>query len=529
MSVYADPGDDGYVQRLLGAFERHGDRSALIYDGETVTYREAMRTVYRYARSLSELGLRRGDGVAALAANTPRIVLVQLAAQLLGCYFAGIEGASVTEQARMLEVSRSSVLVFDPLVHEAQAIELARRAEVRELLSLGVSTAGTDLVALAERVSADPLAPQGADSDVAELVFTGGSSGGKPKAASFSFGRRAALIRYWTDIASAEGNPDYPLLSDADARLLRCAPFVSVPGLNAVPVLLNGGAIYLDNGFDPVEVLRSIETDGITVLALYPAQLCRLLDCPNLDDTDTSGLRLITYYGAPIATGRLVEAIDRFGPVLLKSYGQSETGMISALYQNEHTREQGDRLRSVGRPRSEVEVQIEQDDMHPGNIGEIRVRAPYMMDGYWMEDQLSRQTIVDGWISTGDLGYRDADGYLHIVDRLRDMVIVNGTNCYTADVEDVLAGHPAVGQAVAVGLPDSETGEAVHAAVVLKSPAAAMVDTDELRAFVLVRKSALHVPKTIAVLDEVPMTRRGKPDKNAVRALLIARAAESGQ
>jgi fatty-acyl-CoA synthase len=390
------------------------------------------------------------------------------------------------------------------------------------VLSLGPSSIGADLSALADRQPADPMPPQGADDDPAELVYTSGSTG-RPKAACYTFGRVGALSAFWADEARRD-TAETAVFTAPGCRMLWAGPFIRLSAPTVMPVLLNGGTCVLVDEFEPGGLLRTIEHESITATMMTPTQLYRLLDHPDLSRADLASLRLLVLHSAPAAPTRLAQAVDRLGPILLQSYGMTETKMISALEPADHAAGRPELLRSAGRPRPGVEVEIRDGTgraLGPGETGELCVRSPLSMAGYWRQPALTAQTVVDGWVRTGDVGYRDAAGYLYLLDRLRDLVIVDGSHCYTLAVEDVLTSHQAVRRATAVGLPDERTGEAVHAAVVLRP--GATVTADELRALVRDRKGETHEPRTVAFLDDIPLTPAGKPDKNAVRAELARR------
>lgn len=419
----------------------------------------------------------------------------------------------------MLAHTGAKTLVYEPAVDGGRIPELVTESGIESVFSIGPGAVGRDLLELAAKQPADPMPPQGRDEDVAELVFTGGSSGGKPKAATYTFARIGALSEYWA-VAARENTPDYAVYSAKPCRLLRCMAHIGAPGLSVIPTILHGGTIVLHEGFDAGEVLRVIEDERITAMMLLPSNLYALLDHPDLATADVSSLRLLGYHGAPMLPARLTQAVKRFGPILFQSYGQTETRMISTLSPADHVAGRPELLRSAGRPRTGVEVQLRRDGtpVPAGEVGEVCVRSSYLMNGYWREPELTEQVMGDGWLRTGDVAYQDADGYLFLVDRMRDMVIVNGSNVYTLEIEDLLARHPGVSRAAVVGLPDERTGEAVHAAVVVS--AGSTVDEDELRAWVGENGDARQVPVTITFLAAIPLTALGKPDKNAVRAKL---------
>jgi fatty-acyl-CoA synthase len=525
---FPDNSSCGYLDMLFTSFRRHADRTAVTHAGGSLTYRELLDEVFRLARALRSLGLSRGDGVAALADNTPGVLLTCLASQVLGCYFVSVAThAAPAEQARMLEFTEVSALVYEPAVSAERAADLAGRGVVPAVLALGPGAVGADLLAAAAEQPGTPFPPLARENDLADLVFTGGSTGGRPKAAAYTFERMGELVKAWLTIGRQD-SADGAAYRAPDCRLLRFVAATDTPGVAVLPTLLHGGTLVLQQGFDAGAALRAIEEQRITVLALYPSHLYQLLDHPDATRIDRSSLRLLVYYGAPISPTRLRQAMTVFGPVLCQIYGQSETRMLCALQPEEHSVERPELLRSVGRPRPGVELEIRTADgvAAVGEIGEIRARSPYRMSYYWREPKRTAEAIADGWSLTQDLGYRDAEGYVYLVDRLRDIVLVSALNCYTVDIENVLTGHPAVRQAVVVGLPDPDTGEAVHTAVVRQPDVE--VSEAELRDLVRAELGELEAPKSVLFLEEIPVTRSGKPNKNAVRELVAQRLDAAG-
>jgi fatty-acyl-CoA synthase len=236
-------------------------------------------------------------------------------------------------------------------------------------------------------------------------------------------------------------------------------------------------------------------------------------------------LQLIIYGASPMSPARLTEGIREFGPVFMQLYAQSEApNTVTVLHQHEHDPiHHPERLASCGTPCAGVQVRLLDDDGHEvphGEVGEICVRGPLVMQGYWNKPEETAKALRHGWLYTGDMARRDTDGYLYIVDRSKDMIISGGFNVYPREVEDALSQHPAVASAAVVGVPDEKWGEAVRALVVLRPGAAAASDelAAELKAFVREKKGAVYTPKAIDFVAALPVTGLGKLDKKAIRA-----------
>ncbi|KDN80967.1 hypothetical protein KCH_73200 [Kitasatospora cheerisanensis KCTC 2395] len=283
-------------------------------------------------------------------------------------------------------------------------------------------------------------------------------------------------------------------------------------------VLQRGGTVVLQRSFDPGAVLAAVERERITDLWVLPALLHQLLDHPAIGRTDLSSLRLIMYGGSAASPTRIREALKVFGPVLVGVYGMSEAQLISALSPLEHERIGRNGQLPVGRPIPNVEVAIRSvdgTDLPVGEQGEIHLRSDTIMAGYWKRPDLTAQVLRDGWLNTGDVGYLDEDGYLYLSDRVKDLIIVVGGHVYPSEVEDLLLTHPTVARCAVFGVRDDQETEHVHVAVV---PApGAQPQLEELRAFVTARKGRIFAPEALHLVDEIPLTPVGKPDKKRLR------------
>jgi fatty-acyl-CoA synthase len=265
-------------------------------------------------------------------------------------------------------------------------------------------------------------------------------------------------------------------------------------------------------------VLATLARERISELFLLPPLLYQLMDHPDAPHTDTSSLRMLTYGGCQASPARIADAVRMFGPVLMQGYGQNEAGGISVLAQDDHDPQRPDRLRSAGKVLPDVEVAIRDEsgrDLPAGEHGEVCVRSAMIMKGYWKQPELTAEVLRDGWLHTGDIGFLDDEGYLTIVDRLKDMIVVVGGHVYTTELEDLLNSHPQVLQSAVFGVRDADRMERVHAAVV-RAPGSE-VDGEQLRAMVRTERGAMYEPHRITFVEALPLTHVGKPGKKELR------------
>jgi fatty-acyl-CoA synthase len=461
-----------YVSSAIEALAEHGEKTAVSYRGRDLTYAELLTSVYRTARVLRRRGLGRGDGLVLVAGNRPEAFVVRYAAFLLGLRFTPLV-PGLADPAYVAADSGAAAVIGE--------------ADIAELM------------AAAERESTDPLPVAAREEDIARVLYTGGTTG-LPKGVPSSYAALGASTRAWGSAAR-----EMP----ADLRFLLVTPFAHGSGDAAFNLLGQGVTVEILDRFDPAEFVATVGRATMVVSYLYPSWLYRLLDH---GDADLRALQFLSYGSAPIAPARLRQALARFGPILLQTYATTEAPAIAILDQADHAAAMGDRpelLGSVGKPLPGITVELRREDGSPvstGGVGEVCVRGASVMAGYWRRPELTATTLRDGWLHTGDLGRFDADGYLYLVGRLKDMIIVDGYNHYAGPIEDALTSHPGVRDAAVVGAPDERTGEAIHAFVVVSD-----VSEDELRA-------AVDEPlATITFLDALPLTPLGKPDKNALR------------
>jgi acyl-CoA synthetase (AMP-forming)/AMP-acid ligase II len=313
----------------------------------------------------------------------------------------------------------------------------------------------------------------------------------------------------------------YP--SDARPVNLVAAPLTHASGVLTMPVTARGGTVVVIERADPERILEAIARHRVTELFLPPTVIYRMLELPDVEERDVSSLRYLLYSSAPMSTDKLKRAIEVFGPVMMECYGQVEAfAAVSYMRPEEHfvagAPAPDGRLASCGRPYPLVAVDIRDDDdrsVAAGESGEICVRGDLVMKGYYNAPERTAETIVDGWLHTGDIGHLDGEGYLFVTDRKKDMIISGGLNVYPSEVEQVLWSHPAVEDCAVIGVPDDDWGESVKAVVELVPGAEA--SAGELIALCKDRLGSVRAPKSVDFVASLPRSGNGKVLKRDVR------------
>lgn len=496
---------------VLTALRRWPDRVAFAQDEREVTFRQAEDRITRLAALLRERGLQRGEGVGVLSPNRPEVYFAQTAPLYAdGRYTPLHPMGSLDDHIYSVDEAELKILLVDPNYAD-RAGELRERCpSVEHVFSFGPTDSGEDLDPLLDAIDAPRLRfgtrhPE----DLAWLLYTGGTTG-VPKAA-MQPERAIAQMTYSTSTGW-----DLP----ADRRYLACAPISHAAGMMVTAVLLSGGTVSLMKAFDPGQWLREVTQRQATIGLLVPTMIYAVLDHPDLDGADLSSLHTVMYGASPMSPTRLVEAIERIGPVFCQLYGQTEcVGITTSLTRADHHVDDLERLTSCGFPMPGVRVSVRDDDgneIDPGTPGEICVQGAAVMHGYWKQPELTAETLVDGWLRTGDVAVQDDEGLYYIVDRKKDMIVSGGFNVFPREIEDVLTTDPAVSMAAVIGVPDDKWGEAVKALVVAKP--GSTVDTEALRQLVKDRKGAVYAPKSIDVVETLPVTPVGKADKKVLKA-----------
>jgi acyl-CoA synthetase (AMP-forming)/AMP-acid ligase II len=507
------------LSRLLSKTARlFPDKPAIIYGDRQSTYTQFNTRVNRLANALQRLGLRRGDNISILQYSYPETY-----ESLFACFKGGWGAVPINfrlhpkEFAFIIDHSESRAIVLSPEFNQSIMEVRDRIPKAKHLITLkGASGELFDYTALitgesdrCDDVEVDP-------DDLAWLFYTSGTTG-MPKGAMLTHRNLLAMtMNFYADIA--------PGFSPDDV-VLHAAPLSHGSGLYGIPNIGKGATnvILASKSFDPELVLQTVEKHRVTNMFVAPTMIKMLINHPAMDRYDHSSLRSLNYGGAPILVEDLKEAIDKLGPCLVQLFGQGESPMtITYLPHRDHIIEgtpvQEKRLASAGIPRTDVEVKIfdqNQHELRSGQIGEIVTRSDLVMKGYWKNPEATAATIKNGWLHTGDVGYRDPNGYLFIMDRSKDMIISGGENIYPREIEEVLIRHPAVHEVTVIGVPDPSWGEAVKAVVVLVPGEKAT--EEELIAFCKDNIASYKKPKSVVFVEDLPKSNYGKILKRELR------------
>ncbi len=465
----------------------------------------------RLAHALMARGIAPGDRVAIFMQNSPHYLIVLHAIWYAGGVAVPINAKLHGKEAAWIIDDSGAKLAF------ASADQHAALATASSVDCLDISTpAYSELIGDQTAPAAPPLS-RGAD-DLAWLFYTSGTTG-RPKGVQITHGMLVAVsLCYPLDV-----DPVQP----EDAAYY-AAPMSHGAGLYA-PIHIRMAARHIcpdTDGFDPAEVFRIARSSGPLSMFLAPTMVRRLTDEAKQSGADGTGIKTIVYGGGPMYRADIEEAVDLLGPLFVQIYGQGECPMgISALSRAEvadrsHPRWR-DRLGSVGRAQSAVEIAIGDASGNPlphGMTGEIMVRGAPVMPGYWGNADATAKTIKDGWLMTGDVGSLDADGYLTLQDRSKDVIISGGTNIYPREIEDVLLTHPDVHECAVVGRPSAEWGEDIVAFIVRHK--GADVDEAALDALCLSQIARFKRPKMYRFITDLPKNNYGKVLKTDLRRML---------
>jgi len=504
------------TQALHRAVQQHPDRIVLRFCGRQRTFRDLAERVARLAGALQRLGMREGDRVAMLSLNSDRYLEYQMAVPWGG----GVLNPcnirwSAAEILYALNDSGSTILLVDETFRTL--LEQIRRdtSTLREVIYCGDAEAPAGMHGYEALLAAAEPVPDALrrGEDLLGIFYTGGTTG-FPKGVMLSHNNLCS-----SGLAlRAEG------LATPGGTYLHAAPMFHLADMGvATTHWIEGNTHSIIPAFNPELVLDTVERDRVTHLLLVPTMIQMLVDHPTMKKPrDLSALQTIAYGASPIAEAVLERAMAALpGVGFVQAYGMTELSPVAtvnpAWYHRPEARQLG-KLRSAGRASFCMELRIvdaQGNEVPRGTVGEVAVRGPNVMQGYWNQPELTAAALRDGWMHTGDGAWMDDDGFIFIADRLKDMIISGGENIYSGEVENAIAQHPAVAACAVIGVPSDRWGESVHAVVVRKpgqevSAADLIVHCKSLIA-------GYKCPRSVEFVDALPLSGAGKVLKTKLR------------
>ena len=488
------------AQNLIDTAEKHGDRIAIKLDDFELNYQLLNEGSARVAGLLKEKGFQVGDRVGIMLPNVPHFPIV---------YYGILRaGGVVVPMNPLLKAREVEFYLKDP-----EAKIMFAWGDFAEAAEPGAEAAGAEAILVKPGEFEQSLFEQEADhscadregEDTAVILYTSGTTG-TPKGAELTHDNLGSNVD--TILSSLiEITPDDVVLG----ALPFFHSFGQTCGLNAS--VKAGGKLTLLPRFEPDKALEILARDKVTIFEGVPTMYVAMLHSDNADEADTSSLRLCVSGGSAMP-GEVLRAFEeKFGCKILEGYGLSETSPVASFNHPDRERKVG----SIGTPVEGVEMKVVDEDgneVEQGEVGEIVIKGPNVMKGYWRKDDATAESIKDSWFYTGDMAKVDEEGYFFIVDRKKEMILRGGYNVYPREIEEVLYEHPAVAEAAVVGVKDDKMGEEVGAAVVLKK--GEDVSADDLKQFVKDQVAGYKYPRKIWFVDELPKGPTGKILKREV-------------
>ena len=503
---------------LTKAARSFPDNLALVHGEKSLNYAKFNSRVNRLANAFYRLGLRKGDNVALLQYNYPETL-----ESMFACFKAGLGAVPINwrlhpkEFAFIMDHSESRAAIISPEFNESILGVRNRIPNVQSIISLDSDQGElTDFDTLLSAESDGFIDVDVQPDDLAWIFYTSGTTG-LPKGAMLTHRNLLAMtMNFYADMCPGLGPNDV---------ILHAAPLSHGSGCYAIPNVGKAAVnVILDSkSFDPNLIFETIQEYRVTNMFAAPTMIKLMVESPAVDQYNHSSLKSLNYGGAPMLVEDLKQAMSKLGPCMVQLFGQAESPMtIAYLPHRDHVREgspeQIERLSSAGIPRTDVEIKIfdpDDNELPVGETGEIVTRSDLVMKGYWRNPEATAETIKNGWLHTGDMGYLDDGGYLFIMDRSKDMIISGGENIYPREIEEVLIKHPAVREVAVIGVPNPKWGEAIKAVVSLVEGESAT--EDELTDFCKANLASYKKPKSVDFVEELPKNNYGKILKRELR------------
>jgi len=494
---------------VLSSAAAFGQRPAVIAGEYKLTYQQLVASAGSLAAGLAELGVERGDRVGLLLPNCPQFIVAYLATTALGAVAVPVHcQLSVAEAGYILNHAQAQTLIS---ISDLDSLVNGLHTRVTGLTNLIISgqSAIEEAIELQQLMSGHVDRPVRSDAarldDPAVLIYTSGTTG-QPKGAVLSHRNLLANARSCRELIGVSSEDTFlavlPLFHSFGATVCMILP------------LLAGAEIVLQAAFAPLPALEALEKHQVTIFAGVPAMFAVLAESRISREYDLRSLRVCVSGGAPLPLEVLSGFQERYGALLVEGYGPTEASPVVSVNPPKGVQKPG----SVGLPIPRVEVRIVDDagqDLPTGEVGEIIVAGDNIMQGYWQDATATAEAIRDGWLYTGDLGKLDSDGYLYIVDRKKDMIIVGGTNVYPREVEDIIARMPQVAEVAVVGMPDPMRGERARAAIVAAE--GIELSAEQVISHCGQQLAPFKVPRIVEFTGALPKSALGKVLKRKLR------------
>jgi fatty-acyl-CoA synthase len=499
----------GIGQWLIKREQIAPNKEAVVDRDRRISYQQLNERVNRLAGALAGLGLKHGDRLGVLSYNCSEFVEIIFATAKLGLIMVPLNWRlTASELGFMLNDSETKAMIFDPDL-SALAKEIKEAVSLDSLVSLGTSS-GLEAHQYEEILSKqNPEEPEPAkpvDMYTPHIIMYTAGTTGKPKGAVLSQG-----ASFWNAVNLQQAME----FNSADRDLLVLPMFhIGGIGLFTLPMLYVGGTVVIQRTFDPVETLRLLEQESISLFFGVPAIFLFLIQHEQFKADAFEKVRVVMSGGAPLPAS-LVKQYHKAGITLQQGFGMSEAApSIATLGKDRALAKAG----SIGRPVFHLNARIVDDDGKPlgvDQVGELLIKGPNVMQGYWNRPEANEEAFVDGWFRTGDLARMDEDGDLYIVDRKKDMFISGGENVYPAEVEDAIYELEQVAEAALIGVPDEKWGEVGKAFVVVKN--AMSLNQDECLEHLKTKLAKYKIPKSVVFMEALPRNAAGKVLKKALR------------
>lgn len=519
------------IRDLVALSVGHGEKEFAVQGRRRVTYAEWGQLVWGTAAALQEAGLQKGDRLAILAYNSLDYVITVFAAASVGAVAVTLNGWwSPEELAYGLTDSGSRFLAVDDALYP-RVREVLGDAPSLDTLLVGDETpleeAGVRRLRWSEVVRPGDAAPtvELEPADPFVILYTSGTTG-RSKGCITTHGGTITqvlgiVLHGAASAMSGAGGMDALAAGGAQSTVLLTSPLFHVAGIHCgvcTGLLVGTRSVFTEGRFSPEQVLELIQRERVDTWAAIPTMLQRVVTSPALESYDTSSLKSVSFGGAPTAPGTMERARAVFGlkERMTNVYGMTETHGVAMACGGAVLEE---RPTSTGRPLPFLDARIVDEsgaDLADGEPGELLLRGPTVTPGYWNRPDATAEALRDGWLWTGDVAYRDSDGYVYLVDRSKDMVIRGGENVYCVEIENCIGEHPAVDEAAVVGVPDEDLGERVKAVVRVVEGQA--LTSEDVRRHVAERLASFKVPEVVEFVDEpLPRNAAGKLLKNQLR------------